>query len=191
MFNKLKENALNFLDNSTNENGVEIISDCAEIFGENIPGISILFNGRKFYLGYQEKKFLSKLTNFIKDISSANLKDFDWNDDDFNNKLITVIDKIDFEEKIDYLSKLFILYSEKRIDKTLFFRCCKILEQSSYYDIFNFKNKNYELGSEDGPLYLSIGLLENKLPKKGQTVSPGSIGSLSFSQAGEVFLKIK
>ena len=191
MFDKLKDNILNFLDSPTNENYVEIFSDTADIIGESVPGTSIIFKGRQLYLGYQEKKFLNKLSNFIKDIDSSDSKDFNWNDNDFNNKLITVIDKIDFEEKINYLSNLFILYSQKQIDKSLFFRCCKILEQSSYFDILNFENISYELGSENGPLYLSIGLLENKLPKTGQSISLGSVGNLNFSQAGEVFLKIK
>lgn len=191
MLDKFKDNVFNFLDNSTNENCIEIFSDIVDIAGESVPGVSILFKGRKLYLGYQEKKFLDKLSKFIRDIDSSESKEFNWNDNDFNNKLITVIDKIDFEEKINYLSNLFILYSQKQIDKSLFFRCCKILEQSSYFDILNFENISYELGSENGPLYLSIGLLENKLPKKGQPVSLGSVGNLNFSQAGEVFLKIK
>lgn len=191
MIDKLIDSGLKYLDNETSQDSIELTSEISDFFSQELPGISIPFKTRKMYLGFKEKKFLRKLTIFIKDVNTDNLSTFNWEDREFNNKLITVVDRVDFEEKLSYLSKLFELYAKGGIKKDLFFRCCKILEHSSYLDIDNFSNQNYEVGDLDGPLYLSIGLLENELPKRGQTISIGSIGMLKLSEAGKVFVWIK
>ncbi|MGL5724738.1 hypothetical protein, partial [Cetobacterium sp.] len=105
--------------------------------------------------------------------------------------LFIVINNIDFEEKIDYLSELYCLYAKQEITEIEFFRCCKILENSSYLDINDFEDKCYNLDMENGRLYLGIGLLEEDYSYRGKLTTHNESVLLKKTKVGEIFQKIK
>lgn len=176
---KSKEYLGEDLYNILQEEGLEWIKG-------TIPTSSMIIN---YSARLQEKK----LKKFIKKIYDDKTTNPNFNcDDDFIEKLFVVIDRIDFEEKIDYMAELYAMLTRGEVTNAQFFRGCKILDNISLIDLNTFSEKDYyEVAIDDGSLYLMLGLLENKYPKQGEPIKVKDMGALKLSTMGEIFLKIK
>lgn len=136
-----------------------------------------------------EVKKIEKMLKKLKNKEYVELKVV--NKKEFYEKLFIVITRIDFEEKIDYLTELYILLAKQEISEVEFFRCSKILENISYSDLKNFENKEYTLENEDRELFYMSGLLERKPPEKDQKATIQSLFLYKNSRAGNILLDIK
>lgn len=166
-----------------------------EVIKEKIPGIGIASTFRDEYL-------VRKLVRFLEDISAlpsekkrkiiSKLQDENGElKNKFKERIVIALDRIDLEEKIDYYSKLVIMFCNEEINESLFYRCCKILENYSYYDICNFSQKeSYNIVTEDDVIVFSMGLLQNKPQGKGTPITALGSTELVLSKAGEIFLKL-
>lgn len=164
---------------------IEIIGDATKI-GKIVK---IIFDIKNIF-------FMKKFKKFIKNIDESNTKKelfFKLEEDPkkFSEKLLIILDNIDFLEKINYLTELFIMYANKDISKKEFFRCCKILESNNYYDIKDFKNKDkFSTINNDDNLFLFMGLLQSSSKVDGTYGGIGHLSELTLSKAGEIFIEI-
>lgn len=182
------------------DEGTEIIKCydvlAEEVIKEKLPVVGIAFTFRDEYL-------VRKLVKFLEDISTlptekkgkviSKLQDKNGElKNKFKERIIIALDRIDLEEKITYYSKLVIMFCNEEINESLFYRCCKILENYSCYDLISFKEKEkYNFESKDDILYFSIGLLQNI--SQGENlggVSLVKLTELTLSDAGNIFLKL-
>ncbi|MGL6099839.1 MAG: hypothetical protein ACRCZ9_00345 [Fusobacteriaceae bacterium] len=142
---------------------------------------------------FYQKIQMKKLEKFVKGIYGNENINFEYKiTKDFIEKLYIVIDRIDYCEKIMYLTELYSMLTNDEITNSEFFRGCKILENTSIMDITDFYRKDtYQIAIDNGGLYQMLGFLESQSPEKGKVISLGDMGSLKLSKMGEVFLKIK
>ena len=114
----------------------------------------------------------------------------------FSEKLLITIDRIDFEEKINYLSRLFEFLISNKIDEILFFKCTKALENLYHKDIDKFKekydkDKEYSANDFTFECYKGAGFFEHKKTKNKNGEWQGiSLGSYVVSDVGNIFLEI-
>lgn len=155
----------------------------------------------KFFLGsaqkllsFGDKILLENLFIFLSKIDSKTFEEkqlfFKNLGKKFPEKLLIVIKKIDFEEKIYYLSELFNMLLKEKISTKEFFRCCKILENNIYDDIYDFRYKEeYSFLNEEDKVHFQARLLVNEPPKPGK-ITIASTSKLKLTKEGEIFLKI-
>ena len=137
------------------------------------------------------EKFLKRTDNLTVGEINNLVKKCQESKEKFTGQLIITIDRLESEEKIDYLAELFIMFAKEEIDKKLYFRCCKALDNSSYYDIADFKEKKfYSNGNDEDIIYFSIGLLRNQKPVQQNVVRVGGLMYFEISETGEIFLKL-
>ena len=174
--------------------GIEIIKNSDILIEETLkskyPLIDIMSTFRDEYL-------IRKLVKFFKNISNLSPEEKDkiikkLQNENVVERVIIAIDRIDTEDKIDYYFKLVKMLCNKEIDTILFYRCYKILENYSYYDLIDFKSKRvYSLDNKDDVIKFSIGLLQNPSPRIGRGWERNSLGfGLTVSEAGKVFIKL-
>lgn len=145
---------------------------------------------------FRDKVLLKKIYSFLQGINSVSKEEvksfFEKDINNFSEKLLIILDKIDFEEKIEYLSFLFKMLMKDEIDNKLFFRTCKILDSISYADLELLETKEkYDFSNENDILFYGYGVLENKKQPKDGSVQVNKLGMLELSPVGEILLKIK
>ena len=166
-----------------------------EIVVNNIP---ILPEIIKVVSSFRDKNLLKKIYSFLQGINSVSKEEiksfFEKDIDNFSEKLLITIDRIDFEEKINYLSRLFEFLISNRIDEILFFKCIKALENLYHKDIDKFiekyvKDKEYSPNDFTFECYKGAGFFEHKKTTNGEWQGI-SLGSYVVSDVGNVFLEI-
>ncbi len=183
--------------------GIEIIKNSDILIEETLkskyPLIDIISTFRDEYLIRKLIKFFKNISNLSPEEKNKIIKKLQ--NENVVERVIIAVDRIDTEDKIDYYFKLVKMLCNEEIDTILFYRCCKILENYSYYDINSFSRKsNYSISNEEDILAFSMGLLQNK-PQGGlrsdnrggmlrQPISVLGMSELVLSKAGEIFLKL-
>ena len=152
----------------------------------------------KIVSNFRDKNLLKKIYSFLQGINSVTREEiktfFEKDTNNFSEKLLITIDRIDFEEKINYLSRLFEFLISNKIDEILFFKCTKALENLYHKDIIKFKEKyikDKEYSSNDFTFecYKGVGLFEHKKSlENGKEFI--SLGTYIVSDVGNVFLEI-
>jgi hypothetical protein len=152
----------------------------------------------KIVSNFRDKNLLKKIYSFLQGINSVTKEEiktfFEKDTNNFSEKLLITIDRIDFEEKINYLSRLFEFLISNKIDEILFFKCTKALENLYHKDIIKFKEKyikDKEYSSNDFTFecYKGVGLFEHKKSlENGKEFI--SLGTYIVSDVGNVFLEI-
>lgn len=164
-----------------------------------ISDFSSIVKTIQFYNKLKERFLIKKIDLFLRNTDNLSIEEINKlvkkcqiSKEKFTEQLIITIDKLESEEKVNYFSKLFILFATTDMDKQLYFRCCKILENYSYYDLIDFKSKRmYSLDNEDDVIKFSIGLLQNPSPRIGRGWERNSLGfGLTISEAGKIFIKL-
>ncbi|WP_288876283.1 hypothetical protein [uncultured Fusobacterium sp.] len=119
------------------------------------------------YLGIKERIFIKKFMHFIKELYSYSEEEKDkflieiLEDNKFEEKLILIIDRIEENEKIKWLSILLRNYINDKITKPQFFRYVNLLLRLSFIDInFLIENTDFKGNSEEIYLLFSQGLLK-------------------------------
>lgn len=152
----------------------------------------------KIVSNFRDKNLLKKIYYFLQGINSVTKEEiktfFKKDANNFSEKLLITIDRIDFEEKINYLSRLFEFLISNKIDEILFFKCTKALENLYHKDIIKFKEK-YIKDKEYSPndftfeCYKGAGFFEHKKTTDGEWQGI-SLGSYVVSDVGNIFLEI-
>ena len=166
-----------------------------EVIVSNTPVLPEII---KIVSNFRDKNLLKKIYSFLQGINSVTKEEiktfFEKDTNNFSEKLLITIDRIDFEEKINYLSRLFEFLISNKIDEILFFKCTKALENLYHKDIIKFKEKyikDKEYSSNDFTFecYKGVGLFEHK-----KSLEDGkefiSLGTYIVSDVGKVFLEI-
>ncbi len=178
------------------EAGLEAVYETGkDVVVNNIPALSEVI---KLVSSFRDKVLLKKIYFFLQGVNSVSKEDIEIfykkDTNNFSEKLLITIDRIDFEEKIKYLSRLFEFLISNKIDEILFFKCTKALENLYYKDIDKFKEK-YTKEQEYSPndftfeCYKGVGFFEHKKRTDGEW-SGISLGSYVVSDVGKIFLEI-
>lgn len=189
VINKVKE-----MYNLLPEEAKEYLGSGLEIAGD----ISNFFKVVKFFNSFKERFLVKKIENFFKDINEIPIEKInklvekcEISKEKFTEHLIVIIDRLESEEKINYFSKLFILFATTDMDKQLYFRCCKILENYSYYDLSSFVEKEvYSIECNEDAIAFSMGLLQYKPVVAGEIMSAKDSNELILNEAGKIFQKL-
>lgn len=176
----------------------EEVKDFVKFGNEISEDLSKIIKVVKFYNEFKERRLVKKIEQFLKNTNTLSLDEVnnliekcELTKEKFIEHLIVTIDRLESEEKVNYFSKLFILFATTNMEKQLYFRCCKILDNYSYYDLVNFKEKEeYNFENKDDILYFSIGLLQNISQGKNSGISLKKLAELTLSDAGNVFLEL-
>lgn len=152
----------------------------------------------KLYNSFKERFLIKKIERFLENVGGLSLDEINnliekcqETKEKFTNQLIVTIDRLESEEKIDYLAELFIMFAKNKLDKRLYFRCCKVLDNYSYLDLKNFQRKNkYYMTENEDAIALLMGLLKNLPPVKEEPINAIKMSELILTEAGEVFLKL-
>ena len=178
------------------EAGLEAVYEVGkDVIIDNIPVVRELM---KVVNSFRDKVLLKKIYSFLQGINSVSKEEiksfFEKDINNFSEKLLITIDRIDFEEKINYLSRLFEFLISNKIDEILFFKCTKALENLYHKDIDKFKEK-YDKDKEYSPndftfeCYKGVGFFEHKKTTDGERRGI-SLGSYVVSDVGNIFLEI-
>lgn len=178
------------------EAGLEAVYEVGkDVIIDNIPVVRELM---KVVNSFRDKVLLKKIYSFLQGINSVSKEEiksfFEKDINNFSEKLLITIDRIDFEEKINYLSRLFEFLISNKIDEILFFKCTKALENLYHKDIDKFKEK-YDKDKEYSPndftfeCYKGVGFFEYKKTTDGEWRGI-SLGSYVVSDVGNIFLEI-
>lgn len=173
----------------------ELVEEGMVVFSDFNNTVKII----QVYNKFKERTLIKKIDLFLRNVDNLSLQEINEllekcqkSKEKFTEQLIIMIDRLESEEKVNYFSKLFILFATTNMNKQLYFRCCKILENYSYYDLIDFKSKRmYSLDNEDDVIKFSIGLLQNPSPRIGRGWERNSLGfGLIISEAGKIFIKL-
>lgn len=166
-----------------------------EVIVRNTPVLPEII---KIVSNFRDKNLLKKIYSFLQGINSVTKEEiktfFEKDTNNFSEKLLITIDRIDFEEKINYLSRLFEFLISNKIDDILFFKCTKALENLYYKDIIKFKekyikDKEYSANDFTFECYKGAGFFEHKKTTDGEWQGI-SLGSYVVSDVGNIFLEI-
>ena len=180
------------------EAGLEAVYETGkDVVAENIPVVSEVI---KLVNSFRDKVLLKKIYSFLQGINSVSKEEikifFEKDINNFSEKLLITIDRIDFEEKINYLSRLFEFLISNKIDEILFFKCTKALENLYHKDIDKFKekydkDKEYSANDFTFECYKGAVFFEHKKTKDKDGEWQGiSLGSYVVSDVGNIFLEI-
>lgn len=172
----------------------ELMGEGIEVFKDG----SKVYNFIKIYNSFKERFLIKKIERFLKNTESLSSNEIielmekcEQSKEKFIEQLIIMIDRLESEEKVEYFSKLFMLFAKKEIEKTLYFRYCKILENNSYYDIVSFSKEDiYSIEKDKDMVAFSMKLLQERPKIKGELISAELSNRLVLSEAGKVFLKL-
>lgn len=190
MFSVIKKKLIDIFDEGIEvlENGDVLIE---EVVKDKLPVVGIVFTFRDEYLVRKLVKFLKNISILPFEKKNKIINKLQGKNGKLKEKIVIALDRIDLEEKIDYYSKLVIMFCSEEINESLFYRCCKILENYSYYDLVDFQEKNeYSLDNENDSIKYSMGLLQNVSGKLG-SYQRTSVGfELQISHAGRIFIEL-
>ena len=179
MCNKKKFDMSDELTENVKEIGLITIEEVANCLWEDVPYIIKI--GKNLislpHLIHQEI-FWNKFTKFVKGIKSdptfeakfatkiANAEDRS----EYAKRIITILEKIEEEQKVDYILNATRALCWDQIDRSVYFRICRAIE-NVYIDDLNFVFDNYddkEHFSEDMTVYNGIESRRKRKEQRGK-----------------------
>ena len=172
---------------SQQQNGIATIANLVTLPAN---GLKILgyFEKRNDFLTKSFEKKIIKFLNGISTIPVENREKFiskvEYTFTTHSERLLTIINKIDDNKKIEYIVNLFKALVNEKIDFSLFFRLCNCIEISLSEDLLYIKE---EIDNKEIFENLQLQFLEkNNLVKK--LTSTPMVSKIELSQ-GNIFFK--
>lgn len=208
-----------FIDLIKDENARELLCDYAEIAIdsftddenlENIPIVGTLTKGGKFILSFRDRIFVKKISSFLQEAKEIDpqkkLQYFEELGGEeervkAGEKLLTLVDRLDSEEKAKIVGRLFRMRVEGTLSESWFSVITNAIEKTYFMEFHMLRagarNPNI-LKDQVGEIFVPFRLVERKFDLNTKTSlraldDPGEFKieiTYEISKIGKVLLKV-